>query len=213
MWLVRWHSALQPVVSDLDLIAAADRPLNPIDALVEAGPPPGRGLDLDVYPAAWLRAPTQDPPWRQAIRWDRDGVPEIRSAGSRFDWAPELAVVRQHGIRVAGPDVSTMLGTVPATILLEACRASIAVWAGRAHFGSPASGVLNAARAWLYWSERRIASKLEGGRWAADQIDDPTLIQRALDYQETGRPQAFPDQDVAAFIRTVYARIREPPPG
>jgi hypothetical protein len=200
-----------PRVSDLDLIAVDDGPLDAVAALSRADTPPGRGLDLAVYPRTWLRAPTQDPPWRQAIRWDQHGIREICSH-PEYDRALDVAVVRQHGIRASGPDVTAVFGVVPDDVLLAACRSSIARWAARTHFNAPASGVLNAARSWLYWSERRIASKIEGGRWAAARLEDSTLIRRALDYQQTGTGQAFADREVSDFIRGVYARIREPPP-
>lgn len=83
------------------------------------------------------------------------------------------------------------------------------MWAGREHFGAPASGILNACRAWLFWRHGRLASKIEGGEWAATQLVDGVLVRQALHYQRTGERHSFRDADVAQFIRAIYERISQ----
>jgi streptomycin 3"-adenylyltransferase len=205
-----------PAVSDIDAIAVMRQPVSDEElAALElglVGPPPGRGLDLEFFALAGLRRPDRQLPWRRWIRWDTDDgpAPQPLCGRSEFDWAPDLAMARDRGIVVTGPPPAAVFGPIPQRIVLRAVIDAVRVWASRDHFGAPASGILNACRAWLYWDQGRLGSKIDGAQWALPQVPDPDLLERALHYQRTGRPEPFDDPAVKGFIGEIYRRIQQP---
>lgn len=208
------------VVSDLDLVMVVESPLAD-DALarlrsglIELGPPPAAGgLDLDVFTRTDLRRPARDLRWQAWIRGSQDQEAQIQTRGSLHlsDWAPALAIARQHAVPVFGPPSAEVIGPIPHPLLLAACREELAGWGDNyeAHWSLP-GGVLTACRAWWYWDQSGLGSKVDAGRWALGRVEDPAVVQQALDHQLTGAPHNLTAPAAIAFVRDVAARIAEP---
>jgi predicted nucleotidyltransferase len=101
--------------------------------------------------------------------------------GRRLDGDPDLilhlAVCREQGVAIVGPSPRSAFGLVSDGTILSAMRAEID-WARE---GGPLEYlVLTAARAWLFATEGRIASKIEAGEWAAERYAEPDVVAAAL---------------------------------
>jgi len=208
-------------VSDLDLLMAVRSPVAEdvlrvlVAVLVELGPPPAAGgLDLEVFTLAGLRQPDTDLRWYGWIRWYGGQEPHLQTAGALplSDWAPALAIARRHATPLFGPPSAELIGRVPRHLLLTACREELAGWgANYEEHWSLSGGILTACRAWWYWAESGLGSKMDAGRWALSRVGDPTLILQALDHQTTGAPHNLTPTATIAFVRHVAARIAQPP--
>ena len=195
--------------SDLDLLALSRKELSDqqfgrvVGALVPLRYP-GNGLEFTVMTAGEASQPALPAPRFQlhlttggwhAVRNVVDGRPR---EGDR-DLVLHLAVCRGHGEAIVGPPARSLLAALPEEAIVSAMRDEIA-WA-RAH-GPLEYLVLTAARAWLFSSTHRIASKIEAGLWAAAHDAEPAVIEAALARQR-GVAVAIPTDAAEGFAERV----------
>ncbi|HET6875076.1 MAG TPA: aminoglycoside adenylyltransferase domain-containing protein, partial [Acidimicrobiales bacterium] len=134
-----------------------------------------------------------------------------------LDWAPSLELTRRHGIAILGAGPRDLIGAVPEELLLGACRDELAEWASyEAHWSLP-GGVLAACRAWWFWEEGGLGSKIAAAAWALVRADpaDAVLIERALDLYWQAVPHDITAREVITFVGNVERKISpsRPDPG
>ena len=67
--------------------------------------------------------------------------------------------------------------------------------------------MLNACRAWRFAEENVLCSKLDGGRWARDRLDDPLVVDLAI-ARQSGRSSRAPEgAAAAALLERVLGRL------
>lgn len=198
-----------PGTSDLDLIAVCAQPLtdeqrDALRALLAASvlPPDLPTVDFGLLTAATAAQPADPVRWEAMLRGTRgdDGL-IVTDLGNYPGELLDLEMARQRGIALVGPAPGDLLAPIPPAWVLDAYAAELRKWAGRRHYEDPASGILNACRAWRYVEERVLASKASGGAWARPRTATPHLIDAAL-ARRNGAPKiAMPDAEVNAFVR------------
>jgi hypothetical protein len=189
-----------PGASDLDVAAVSARPL-PLEtklALAESLshdrlPCPARLLELVVYTLAALASPQRRVHFELNLNTGRDVDDHVGldPAAEPAHWfLLDLAIAREHGLRLLGPPQSVLVGELPRDWLLAAAGASLD-WHDANEPARP-STVLAACRTWRYAEEGTWSSKAEAAAWAADRLPDPGLPHRALALRrgESARPLA-----------------------
>jgi hypothetical protein len=203
--------------SDIDLIVVGRAEL-PADAigklhdLLAASALPFwlAGFDCGLLPATVAASPEQEVRWDVALQVKRQGGRLELRQRDRVDrrLILDLAMARERGRALVGPEARAIFAPVPATWLRAACLEDVRIWAGRDMFHDPASGVLNACRAWRYAEEGVLATKLEGGIWACSRVAQPSLIEAALAQRRGLAGQALPDADVKAFCQDILGKLK-----
>ncbi len=214
--------AFNPDSSDLDLVVITADPIDSVGlrgvaAALErqGGPAAAGGLDLELFTVADSRSPSVPLHWHGAIRWHRDAAhAEVHSSHGYgdVDWAPSLELTRRHGIAVFGPEPEQLIGPVSEELLLAASRNELTEWASYQPHWSLPGGVLTACRAWWFWAEGGLGSKIAAAEWALARADpgESTIIQRALDLQSRSSSSAFTPGEVISFVHAVAQRISRP---
>jgi Domain of unknown function (DUF4111) len=185
--------------SDLDLLVVAAGPLDArakgrlaAELSPEAMPCPAeRGLELSVVTLAAALAPAAEPRFGLHLASAGPGGPARVVDGRDRPGDPDLllhfAVCREHGRPLSGPPPPEVFAPVRRAWLLRGMERELA-WA-REH--APAEyQVLNACRAWRFAEENVLCSKLDGGRWARDRLDDPW----SSTSRSRGSPAARPER-------------------
>jgi streptomycin 3"-adenylyltransferase len=181
-------------VSDLDVLVVCARRLADPDAdAICAGirhlELPARGLEMSVLTRLEASQPELPRPRYQLhVAMDRSGLArrvDGRSGSGDRDLVLHLAVIRQAGFALAGPDPDQLVAALPREVVLQAALDEIA-WARRA--ASPDYLVLAAARARFLARTGRLASKLEAGQ--AD--GDVGVVRAALAHREGRGPETDP---------------------
>lgn len=201
-----------PNKSDIDIIVVCQEALSQgqkgasRDALA-ACPLPTRvaGIDYAVLSSRAARYPRPDMIWELILQARRAGTTvEIRER-ERVDPQAvlDIEMARTQGIALLGADPRHVFTPAPAAWILEACTRNVRTWADRSAFDDPASGVLNACRAWRYLEEGVLCGKTSGGEWARARVEDPTLINGALEWRHGAGRVRLPDAEVEAFCQAV----------
>ncbi len=133
-------------------------------------------------------------------------------------WVLLRAVLREHGIALAGPEPGALIGTVAPGELKLAAQAILDGWA-EPLLDHPERIDLNGYQAYtvltlcriLYTLETgAIASKPDAARWAMERLDNPwkALIERAGNgrHHPQGKAAADEIQSTLEFARFVLAR-------
>jgi Aminoglycoside adenylyltransferase, C-terminal domain len=202
--------------SDLDLLVVAAGPLGArakgrlaAELSPEAMPCPAeRGLELSVVTLAAALAPTPGPRFGLHLASAGPGGPARVVDGRDCPGDPDLllhfAVCREHGRPLSGPPPPEVFAPVRRAWLLRGMERELA-WA-REH--APAEyQVLNACRAWRFAEENVLCSKLDGGRWARDRLDDPLVVDLAIARQSGRSSRAPEDAAAAALLERVLGRL------
>jgi hypothetical protein len=173
--------------SDLDVLGLSRLPVSDeqvqhvVDALDQLAYP-ANGLEFSLMTGAEAAAPVMPAPRFQlhvATR-GRAGAGRVvdgRGRAGDSDLVLHLVVCRARGLAVVGPPPRSSLAAVPDAAILTAMLREVD-WAREN--AEPEYLVLTCARAWLFSETRRIASKLEAGRWARRRYGEPAVIEAAL---------------------------------
>jgi hypothetical protein len=182
----------QPPTSDVDILVVTNSttPRPTLQALADdiaRIPIPVRGLEYVVYPRPAVEHVAAQPGWQLNLNLG----PRLAAPHVGFDpgvepsyWvALDLAVAREHGIALIGPDPRDLIGEVPDDLVADALRQALE-WHEEADPASP-NHVLNATRAWRWAETRDLTSKTVAAEWAYLMTGDP-VVREALHARATG---------------------------
>jgi streptomycin 3"-adenylyltransferase len=205
-----------PSRSDIDLLVITTGPLDhdPKQQLRDALAPlalpcPATGLELSVVTRTTTLNPTTAPAFELHLATSHDTIRVVDGLDRPGD--PDLllhfAVCRDHAMTVGnGPAPAAVFGPVPRGWLLAGLVRELE-WAE--HHGTIEYRVLNACRAWRFAAEGAWCSKLDGGRWAHDRMEDPSVVDIALDRQQ-GRSDLVADPtNVSALVQHVLRQLHD----
>jgi hypothetical protein len=207
-----------PSRSDLDVMAVCRGPLH-TDAKLRIGdalrheslPCPARGLELVVYRASTVRAPTSEPGYELDLNTGR-AMPfrlsvDPADASGRHWYVIDRAIVREHGFVVDGPASRELFAPIPRETLLRALCEAVR-WYECSRDARDDDAVLNACRAWQFVAEGVWSSKPAAGEWARQRLTG-TKLDLVADAEaarvgggELGRER------VESFLRFVSALVR-----
>lgn len=188
--------------SDIDVLVVVSRSLtatekSELSAAWRKIRCPGVGLELSVVLDSVAADPTARPPFELHVT---TGPSDKDVDGEGHPGDPDLvlhfAVCHSRGV--------PGFAEVPSS-LVRAQVANELEWA--AEHNPSAYAVLNACRAWRYRVDGSLVSKVDGGRWALEQLtgDERDLVRTALAIQ-TGDSEAPLDP---ARVRAFALRIRD----
>lgn len=209
--------AFVPAKSDIDVIATLNRPLNDVQSeeLRHVSsemllPSAASGLDLTLLTTEVARHPAEDSLWEAPIQVRRDQSGQQAQMRERKDpfLFIDVAVVREHGVIIAGPGIDDSFGPVGTGLIMHACAENCRVWASRDVFHDPASGVLNVCRAWRFLAEEILVSKGEAGEWAKCRTGKGALVETALAASRGDTSMILGNAAVKAFCQRI-ARLFE----
>jgi hypothetical protein len=170
--------AYEPGRSDVDVTAVARGTLAPAakQAVVaavrhEALPCPARGLELVVYPLATAQGGGGEPGFELNLNTGARvpfRVDEAPGDIEGFWFGIDRAILRDHGLPLAGPPPAELFAPIPRATLLRLLGESVR-WHRDSEVPLGTDVVLNTARA-LRWAETGDwVSKPAAGRWFLDQ--------------------------------------------
>lgn len=206
-------AAFEPTKSDIDVIVTVDRPLNDTtrdDLRNRVGSVPlpalASGLDLSVLSTEVARQLTDDSRLEATIQVSRtrsgQGVRE-RGCFDPFLFV-DVALLRQYGIALVGPDIEEGFGPVAPRLIMKSCAENCRIWADRDAFHDPVSGVLSVCRAWRYFEEGALGSKPDAGEWARSKLEDRALVDAALAMRRGDPSQLLADAEVKHFCQRIF---------
>lgn len=204
--------------SDVDLLAVTSTGLTEeakrgvSEALSPASLPcPAAGLEFSAVTVESALHPVPAPSFELHLATSADSMRMVD--GHMHPGDPDLvlhfAVCMRHGQTIGdGPPPSLVFGPIPTAWLLDRLGEELK-WAEQ--HASVEYQVLNACRAWRFTTEHRWCSKIEGGRWARERVQDPAVIDNALARQQGTPAWSLPDPDpleVAALTRHALEQLR-----
>ena len=183
--------AYEPGRSDIDVTAVAAGALShdAKQALVaklrhEALPCPARGLELVVYPLATAQAGGGEPGFELNLNTGAGmafRVDEEPGAIEGFWFAIDRAILRDHGVALAGPPPAQLFAAIPRATLIPLLRQSVD-WHRDSEVPLGTDVVLNTCRALRFATDGTWAAKREAGAWAAGEpVVAAALAGEALD--------------------------------
>jgi hypothetical protein len=201
--------------SDIDVQAVCARPLRRARkaqiVAVLAHPAlacPARGCEFVLY----SRAAVADPAAAGAYQINLNSGPRMPfhvsyqpTADPAFWFVLDRAILREHGVRLVGPEPRRLVAPIPRSRLLEALLAALR-WHAE-HDRPGADSVLNACRAWRFAEEGRWSSKVEAAAWARPRAEDAATIERALALRAGATDQALEPEHVQRFVEPIIARL------
>jgi len=122
----------------------------------------------------------------------------------------DVSIVREHGLRLAGPPAREVFAPIPRYWLLDALEDSLQWHAD--HESLTHYSVLNACRSWRYAEERLWVSKEAGAEWARSRMEDPSLIDSALEIRRGDSSHYLDPAGARAFVLDIKARIEPADP-
>ena len=203
-----------PGQSDIDIMAICRHPLPDerkrelADAISRvAATCPTRGLEFVLYSRDAVAAPSRTPRFEVNL----NAGPEmpyhlsLDPASEPAHWfVLDVSIAREHGLRLAGPPAGEVFARIPRPWLLDALEDSLEWHAEHetlTHFS-----VLNACRAWRFAEEGVWSSKEAGAKWARPRVEDPDVIDAALEIRG-GQTQRLDPSEVRAFVMAVKSRV------
>lgn len=201
--------------SDVDMVAVcAEPPSNERTSAIvetltrEAMSWPVRGLEFVLYARAAVATPSRTPHFAINLNVGRR-MPlhvTVDPALEPAHWfVVDLAILREHGVAVAGPPARETVAPIPRAYLLDALLESLA-W-HTAHEQQLHSTVLNAGRAWRYAEEGVWSSKDDAACWALARAADPSLVEDALAIRHGAGSRALDGARVQRFVQDVRGRV------
>ena len=198
--------AYEPGRSDLDVTAVAAGPLAPErkQAIVAAArhdalPCPARGLELVIYPRATARSGGGEPGFELNLNTGAGMAFRVDEAPGEIEgfwFAIDRAILREHGIPLAGPPPGELFAPIPRATLLGLLAESVR-WHRDSDVPLGRDVVLNTARALHFAAEGRWVAKREAGEWAAGE----PVVRAVLDGTPADRDAA------AAFLDEAVVRL------
>lgn len=210
------YGADEPGISDVDVLAVVDMPLDRETKFAVAArlthaalPCPARKLEFVCYEEAALQPVPRHP--RFEINHNTGaGEPEhltLDPADESSHWfLLDLAVCRGRGRALFGPDPDMLIGPIPRRWMLEALLDGLA-WHAALEPAS-ANAVLNACRSWRYAATGVLGSKREGAEWAKAEAPArvSAVIEAALRERASGAP--LPAEDAPELMGHVREAVR-----
>ena len=210
-----------PETSDIDVLVIVDAPLavstkrSISQALIRwSGDAPAKGLEMSIVTQASLRAFSYPTPfelhfsnaWRD--RYAADAV-DLAVERSDPDLAAHLTVVRERGVCLTGAPIAEVIPPIPQEAYLRSISADAAEIEDSITT-APIYGVLNLCRVLAFIRERRITSKVEGGRWGLQHLPGQftPLVHATLDAYARGEPlPSMPAAHLQAFAGYAMGEI------
>ncbi|HET7480388.1 MAG TPA: aminoglycoside adenylyltransferase domain-containing protein [Rubrobacteraceae bacterium] len=207
-----------PGQSDIDIMAVCRHPLPDerkrklADAVSHvADTCPTRGLEFVLYSRGAVATPSRSPRFEINL----NAGPEmpyhlsLDPASEPSHWfVLDVSIAREHGLRLAGPPSHEVFAPIPRSWLLDALEDSL-VWHAE-HETLTHYSVLNACRAWRFAEEGVWSSKEAGAKWARPRVEDPTVIDAALEIRR-GQARRLDPSEVRAFVMGVRSRVARIP--
>jgi hypothetical protein len=196
-----------PGHSDLDLLTVCHRPLEPDEGRRVADAVwstrlsrSAKGVDLHVVPLHSATTPHAVPAYDVQIL-TAFGMERFSCAGDDRESRLNMQYVccRRHGYPLIGPDPRKVFAPRSRTWYLRELREELS----RSRSWNPIYTVLNACRDWRFAEEHLICSKVAGGEWACERLEDPSIVDAALCWQREGAGPELPAADVDAFVAHV----------
>jgi hypothetical protein len=187
--------AFDPQRSDLDVAAVirgalSDGTKRTISEALrhEALPCPARGLELVLYPESTVREATGRAGYELNLNTGRALFHvSFGAEGEAEHWyAIDRAILREHGVALAGPPARELFAPIPHETLLSLLLDSVR-WHEEEKTRAD-DAVLNACRARRYAAEGSWWSKVEAGEWARTRAEDAPLVSQALAARVDDRP-------------------------
>jgi hypothetical protein len=201
----------QPPTSDVDILVVTNAmtPRPTLQALADdiaRIPIPVRGLEYVVYPRPAVEHVAAEPGWQLNLNLGpRLAVPHVGfdpDAEPSYWVALDLAVAREHGVALIGPDPRHLIGKVPDDLVAAALQQALE-WHEEADAAGP-NHVLNATRAWRWAETRDLTSKTASAEWAYSRTGDP-VVHEALRIRATGEGSLDPAAADAFTSRARHA--------
>jgi Domain of unknown function (DUF4111) len=204
-----------PEQSDIDLVAvcartpSAERKQAIVDAVAQQAMTwPVRGLEFVLYARDAVATPSPTPRFELNLNVGRRmplHVAADPSSEPAHWFVVDLAILREHGVALAGPSARELVAPIPRAWLLAALADSLSWHA--AHEGMLQQTVLNACRAWRYVQEGVWSSKDDAASWALPRAEDPSLVAAAVAIRHGDPSQTLDQTQVHDFVRGVQARV------
>jgi hypothetical protein len=199
--------------SDVDVVAVSDGRLSDHERnevaeklSSESLPCPARGLELHVVDGGTLEELVEaPPPFELHIATAADRVVAGSGQGGDPDLMMHYAVLHERGATMAGPPASEIFPGVSGATLVQEFAGELR-WALK--HASPAYQVLNACRAWRFLDEGVLTSKLAGAAWARERVEDPALIDSAIEHRRAESDAQPPARDARVFVESVLKRLK-----
>jgi len=205
----------EPGSSDIDIIAVCATPLalHAKQAIAEALdhrvlPCPARGLEFVLYSKDAVSAPERSPRFELNFNTGA-GMTHRFSPGPENEpthwYVIDLDIAREHAVPLAGPPARELLARQPRAWVLGAIRDSLS-WHSREEPSSP-NNVLNACRAWRHVEEGVWCTKREAAAWARTRLEDPSIIDAALERRRGLPGPGLNAEAVRALVRRVQDAV------
>jgi hypothetical protein len=123
-----------------------------------------------------------------------------------FWFVLDRAILRDHGVRLLGPEPRELVAPIPYAWIREALLTALR-WHVDNDLSVGADSVLNACRAWRFSEERRWSSKVDAAAWARAHADASSIIDKALVVRAGGRAQPLKAERVRSFLDEVAQRV------
>ena len=194
--------------SDIDVLVVVERTLTSAEksALATAWSPeslpcPAVGLELSVV----LRAVAAHPVARPAFELHVTTAPRDAKVVDGHGHPGDLDLVLHFAVcHALGHEI---FADVPRSLVL-AQLADELTWA--VDHAAAEYAVLNACRAWRYAADGSLVSKVDGGRWAEERLDEPelTLVRTAIALQSGDETVPLDPSAAHAFTLRIRDVIR-----
>jgi hypothetical protein len=168
-------------------------------------PCPARGLELVLYPLDVAQSGTTEPGYLLNLNTGArmDDRLDLESTSDAHWFAIDRSILAECGLAISGPPAQDVFASIPSAALFPLLAESLA-WHQR-RLGRADDAVLNAARALRFVTEQRWSTKVDAGRWAAERLDDPELVRRALAARKNGADISW--EDAVTFVGTVQRSL------
>ncbi|PLN83119.1 streptomycin 3''-adenylyltransferase [Aspergillus taichungensis] len=200
------YDAYESGLSDLDVQAIVKDQLDTIDkqAVISrvnqaALPCPATKLEFVVYAQSAVYPASRHPRFELNLNTGPHQLDHISldpAHESNHWFLLDIAMGRERGRRLYGPDTTDAFGAIPRRWILEAIENSLE-W-HQANELNSANSVLNACRGWRFIVTGEFSSKVDGAKWALQQPGCPDIVRRAIAARKTG------DELPAAQVMALY---------
>lgn len=192
------YDAYESGLSDLDIQAIVKDPLDTIDKQAVIGllnqgalPCPATKLEFVVYAQNAVYPASRHPYFELNLNTGPHQPDHISldPANESSHWfLLDIAMGRELGRSLHGPDPTNAFGAIPRRWTLEAIANSLD-WHQKNELNS-VNSVLNACRGWRFIVTGEFSSKLDGAKWAMQQQGCPDIVSRAITARRTGEELA-----------------------
>lgn len=204
-----------PSVSDLDVLAVAwpsattSEKKAISDALVNK-PCPAKGLEFSLVSLKSIRSGRLPPPFELHVATESriEVVDGAESVGDD-DLILYFEICRRNGETLFGQPPHDVFPRFPRRLLLRMCEREL-LWIEE-HFERVTleSSVLQACRAWRYFEEDVLCSKIVGGEWASRRLDDKEreMVAGAINLKLVKRASRLDPAQVMGFVRRTRSML------